>query len=176
MTELIGGVIVSGVGAAACGAALGRMLFRYRNAAAAAVDDVKPAGLERYAVLTRLTTEEDLRFLRKLPGFRMEMAARLHRERRAILRMYLRELAGDFPRLHSAARRLVAEAPPGHAGLVSLLFRQQVAFWRCLAAIEVGLALAPLGLGRVDVRRLLEAVEVLRAAVAPSAAMSPASA
>jgi hypothetical protein len=173
MTELIGGVLVTGAGAAACGVAVGRMLFRYRHAASESAAEASAAGLDRYAVLARLTTEEDLIFLRKLPGYRAEMAARLRRERRAILRMYLRELAGDFHSLHQAARRLAAEAPQEHAGLVSLLFSQQVTFWRRLAAIEVRLTLAPLGVGRVDASRLLETVEALRAAVAQSTAMAP---
>jgi hypothetical protein len=177
MTELAGGAIAMGVGALACGVALSRTLLRYREGAGTELvaEDSPTVSLSRYSVLKRLTGEEDEQFLRELPGFKAEMAKRLRRQRRAIVRMYLRELAGDFHSLHRAARRIVADAPEEHADLVGGLLRQQIRFWSCLAAIELRLALAPLGLPNVDTGRLLDVVEGLRAAVAGPEA-SPAAA
>ena len=177
MTELIGSAIMIGVGALACGAGLSRMLLRYRQAdesgggnleaGAARADAI---ALDRYTILARLTSEDDAQFLQGLPGAGPGLAGRLRRERRSILRLYLRELAADFHCLHAEARRLVAEAPEEHVDLVGVLMRQQIAFWRNLAVLEARLTLAPLGLAQVDIRPLLETVEALRAAVAPAAA------
>jgi len=175
MIELIGGLIATGVGALAGGAALSRMLLRYRNGEGGESDS-SMVSLDRYAALSRLTAADDERFLRKLPGCTPEMVKRLRRDRRAILRAYLREVAGDFRSLHRAARRLVAEAPEEHAELVGVLFQQQVTFWRCLTLIEVRLALEPFGLPQVDVAPLLEVVEFLRSSVAGPAPASPATA
>jgi len=171
MTEMIGIAIAAGIGALTCGVALSRALLTYRRGAGLEPDAGDSAvSLHRYSVLSRLASEEDDRFLRKLPGFKQEMATRLRRERRIILRMYLRELAGDFRHLHRAARLMLAQAPEEHSDLVSVLLWQQVAFWRSLVAIELRLALAPLGLAQVDAGRLLEVVESLRVAVARSTA------
>jgi len=172
MTELIGIAIAAGIGALTCGVALSRALLTYRRGADTepAAGDSSVVSLHRYSVLSRLASEEDDRFLRKLPGFKQEMATRLRRERRIILRMYLRELAGDFRHLHRAARLMLAQAPEEHSDLVGVLLWQQVAFWRSLVAIELRLALAPLGLAQVDAGRLLEVVESLRVAVARSTA------
>src|SRR5579862_6149188 len=60
--------------------------------------------LARYEPIVRLVGEEDLEFLARQPGCRPEILAKLRRERRKILRMYLRELAADFRSLHRQAR------------------------------------------------------------------------
>src|SRR5258708_2592193 len=168
MTELFVGAIATGVSALACGVGLSRMLLRYRDTARldAAGCDSPEVALTRYSVLARLTGEKDEQFLRTLPGSSAETVKRLRRERRAILRLYLRELAADFHRLHRAARQMVSAAPQEHAALVGLLAWQQLTFWRRLTAIEVRLALVPIGLPRVDCAPLLDIVESLRGAVA----------
>ena len=165
--ELITGMLLMVAGALTGGAVLGRALLRYRNRP----DAGEPAlgfSAARYEVMARLTCEEDLDYLRKLPGFRENMTTRLRKQRRRILRMYLRELAADFRVLHARARRLVAVAPEEHAPLVGFLLRQQVTFWLRLARIEVGLSLAPVGMGTGDVRALVRGLEAIHAAITPA--------
>jgi hypothetical protein len=166
MLGLTEGVIaIAGAAALGVGGIVGRTLLRYRQAAESEEDvNFSPA---RYRVLERLASDDDARFLATVPGYRPEMAARLRRERRQICRMYLRELAADFRKLHRAARRLVATAPEEHADLVGVLMRQQAAFWWTLNVVELKLTFASAGTGAVDVRGLLETLESLQAAIAP---------
>ena len=118
--------------------------------------------LARYEPMARLLSEEDFVFLAAQPGYRPEIGARLRRERRRIFRLYLRDLSADFHRLHAQARRMVANSGAEHSELVGILMRQQLTFWRGLLAVEVRLALSGLGLGQVDVRGLVEAIETMR--------------
>jgi hypothetical protein len=169
-------------GAAALGAAIGlgslvsHRLLRYRHAS----NSIEPLGersasleasLDRYRPMVRLLDSEDLKFLASRPGYRPELGARMRKSRRRIFRMYLAELSADFQFLHAAARRMVAEAPEQHADLVPILMRQQVAFWRSLAAIEVRLALSWAGLAPVDATGLLRIVGELQQALAAATAM-----
>src|SRR5258708_34531219 len=59
--------------------------------------------MQRYQPMAMLLTDDDLLFLAAQPGYRPKMGKNFRRERRRIFRMYLRELAGDFHRLHAAA-------------------------------------------------------------------------
>jgi len=167
---------VSSIGALGLGAALTRRLLHYRNANPAP-DTATEVSMDRYRPMARLLDAEDLRFLTSRPGYRREMGARLRAARRRIFRMYLAELSADFRQLHAAARRMAAEAPEQHAGLVPVLMRQQFAFWRSLAGIELRLALSWTGLEPGDARSLTAIVEELqRALTAAAPAQSPASA
>jgi hypothetical protein len=82
----------------------------------------------------------------------------------------LYELAADFQSLHAEARQIVAASPEKNPELVEMLLRQQFQFWASIARLEGQLALDAVGIGRVDPRRLLDAVEALNAAVARATA------
>ena len=120
--------------------------------------------------MARLSSSEDLDFLRTWPEFRGEREAKFLREQRRICRLYLQEIAADFRRLHKAARALVAHAPEEHADLVGLLFHQQVVFWRALVVIEIRLMLGAAGVPQMNLGTLLGSVDDLRSALARSAA------
>lgn len=163
MTEFLGsGLMLAGV-AAAAGAAAWRL---FRNYSGSNLPELPEGESDRYRVLARLASSEDLRFLRAAPGFRPELAARFRRDRRRIYRMFLREIAADFRRLHARARVLVTEAPGEHAELVERLMRQQVLYWRSLALIELRLALTWTELPEAAVGKLLAGMEELRASLA----------
>jgi hypothetical protein len=125
-------------------------------------DEVGRFSLARYQPMARLLAEEDFVFLAAQPGYRPEIGAKLRRDRRRIFRLYLRELAFDFRRLHAEARGMVAESGEQHSEIVGLLVRQQVIFWRGMAAVELRLMAHWAGIGNVDVRGLVEAVEAMR--------------
>jgi hypothetical protein len=128
--------------------------------------------LSRYEPMARLMTEEDLLFLRSQPGFRPEMAKSFIRDRRRIFRLYLKELAGDFHRLHMHARVAVASLPSEHSPLVGMLIRQQVRFWYEMAAVEIHLSLASMGLGAgsLDANGLVSAIGRMHAELSRLAA------
>jgi hypothetical protein len=122
--------------------------------------------LARYEPMTRLLTGEDLEFLRQHGSCGPKLAARWKRSRRRIFRMYLSDLAADFQGLHAEARALLAEAPEQYSDLAGVLLRQQVTFWRVMAGIELRLALSWMGLGRIDARRLMDALAVMQREIA----------
>jgi len=74
----------------------------------------------------------------------------------------LDELKRDFRRLHAEARAMAANADAESAELVGILMRQQLTFWRAMAGLELRLALRAAGIGRVDVRPLIELLEPMR--------------
>jgi hypothetical protein len=171
----IGLVFAVGSAAVTLGILLWVRLSGYRRVtrhAEAPTDGFTPA---RYEPMTRLLDGADLDFLRKEAACGSDLAARWERSRRRIFRMYLRDLAEDFRRVHAEARALVAESPERYSALVGVLMRQQLTFWRALAAVELRLALNGLGAGPADVRGLVEAIEAIRAEMVRIAAV-PASA
>ena len=163
------------IAAVACAlAALGVLVLSrlrdYRRGEEAGNDPEDGFSLARYEPMARLLGPEDLRFLRSLPVRGQELAAGWERTRRRIFRKYLRDLAWDFQRFHADARALVAESPEQYSGLVDMLVRQQFTFWRAMAGIELRLALSGLGIAPVDARRLVAAIEAMRAEIAQAAA------
>jgi hypothetical protein len=164
--SVLGWVIPAGSVALLLAALAGMRLRSYRSARdrewAGESSETAEFSLARYEPMARLLSEEDFVFLAAQPGYRPEIGARLRRERRRIFRLYLRDLSADFHRLHAQARRMVANSGAEHSELVGILMRQQLIFWRGLLAIEVRLALSGVGLGQVDVRGLVEAIETMR--------------
>ena len=130
--------------------------------------------LTRLSPMARLLGDEDLDFLRQFEQCRPRIVDRWDRDRRRIFRLYLREAASDFRRMHARARTLVAHAPEQQADLVGLLMRQQLTFWRALIGIELRLTFSGLGFGKVDgsrIANLLEAMQLeVNRSIAPASA------
>ncbi|MEO8053059.1 MAG: hypothetical protein ABI833_21845 [Acidobacteriota bacterium] len=141
---------------------LSRMILRRRSTAALDSDETADFSLDRYQPMGRLMGEEDLVFLKSQGGFRAEMGVRWKREGRRIFRLYLAELKADFCRLHAHARQLVADSGADSAGLVEVLMKQQATFLMATTALEFRLALQRIGIGKVDVRPLIELIETMR--------------
>jgi hypothetical protein len=130
-----------------------------------ALDDSLGFKIESYRPMERLLADEDLIFLQSQPGYRREMGERWKRERRRIFRLYFKELKRDFRRLHAEARGLVARADADSADLVRVLMHQRWTFLRATAHLEFRLALAWVGIGKVDAAPLIELMEAMRANV-----------
>ena len=62
----------------------------------------------------------------------------------------------------SAAKLLMISAPSDMHDLASTLVKQRIAFQFAMVSVEVGLVMQSFGLGTVDVRRLVDAVEGMR--------------
>jgi hypothetical protein len=71
----------------------------------------------------------------------------------------LRDLAQDFHGLHAQARKLVANASQEHAGLVGVLMRQKLVFWRAMLGVELRLLT---GGGGINVRGLVQSIEAMQ--------------
>lgn len=115
----------------------------------------------RYQPLERLLAREDLDFLRQNTEC-PKVAARWERSRRKIVRLYVKELAVDFQRLHRRARVMVAESPEQYAPLLPVLLKQQILFWRTLVTIELRLSFGGLHVTPASVRSLIEAIEAMQ--------------
>jgi len=161
-----------GAGLAALGVLVRARLREYRQAWRHSRPD-QEYSLERYRPLARLLAREDADFLRQ-NTICPKVAVRWERSQGRIIRLYLKELAADFHRLHAKARVLVAESPEQYAGLVPLLFRQQITFWRTLAVIELRLALGRLNPGKISAEELIGAIEAIQREISRSAAASAA--
>jgi hypothetical protein len=129
--------------------------------------------LDQYQPMARLVAGQDADFLIRHANC-PQVSARWERSRRRIVRLYLRELAADFHRLHAKARILVAESPEQYAGLIPLLFGQQFTFWRTLVMIELRLALGGWNLPQTKVQELVRAVDALHREISRAAAVSAA--
>lgn len=126
--------------------------------------------LESYAPMQRLLDKSDVTFLESQPGYRPEIGQRLRRERRKIFRAYLRLLIRDFNQLIGLGKLMVVYAAVDRPDLAKALWRQQLAFYFAISAVQCKLALSPLGWPAVDVHQLVEALETMRGQVRQLAA------
>jgi hypothetical protein len=130
--------------------------------------------LARYEPMARLMGDEDLSFLKTIPGYTPEIGRKFSRERRRIFRLYLRELAKDFSRLHAQARVVVASLSAENSPLVGMLLRQQVRFWYEMAAVEMRLSLSWAGIPCLDARGLIDTLQNMQMDISRLAAPSAA--
>jgi hypothetical protein len=126
------------------------------------VEESAGFSIGRYLPMQRLLSDDDFTFLASQPGYQRKIGTQWKRERKRIFRLYLNELKADFHRLHADARLMAANADAESSELVAILMRQQIAFWRAIASLEVRLALRAAGIGRIDVAPLLEMLESMR--------------
>jgi hypothetical protein len=142
------------------------LLFRsVRARAEAAQTDLgwsSEFSIAKYRPMERLFLEEDYDFLAAQPGFHPKIYGKLQTERRRIFRHYLRCLRKDFNRLSTAAKTLMLMAPQDRPDLARNILKQRLMFNWALCGVEVRLALQALGLGTVDVRGLVGAMESMR--------------
>jgi hypothetical protein len=123
------------------------------------LDDLAP---ERYRPMLRLLDEEDVRFLRKQPGFTPQMAAQFRAQRCQILREYLRSIQVDFVRICTALKIVMAQSRQDRSDLASALLRSQITFTCAMAAVQVRLLLYRWGFGKVEVTSLLKVFDGMR--------------
>lgn len=121
---------------------------------------------ETYSPLSRLLAADDFVFLAAHFGSRPEMAGRLRRERRNVLRLYLRQLRADFRELHGICRALAARGEdPALAAAVS---REALKFHRQMVILRVHFFLGWSGRVRADIMPLVKALDGLRQAMRAS--------
>lgn len=118
--------------------------------------------IAKYRPMERLFLEEDYDFLAAQPGFHPKIYRKLQAERRRVFRHYLRCLRRDFGRLSTAAKLLLLNAPADRPDLATTLLKQRMTFSYAMAMVEVRLVMQGFGIGTVDVRPLVDAVEGMR--------------
>jgi hypothetical protein len=115
----------------------------------------------RYKPMLRLLSDTDLGFAATNPKLR----SRIRSQRRELFRGYLRCLTKDYARLLSGVRGMMVESAVDRPDLAKALARNRVSFALALCHIELHLQLHALGVGKVDVSGLVEALDSLRGAV-----------
>lgn len=142
------------------------LLFRKLFAAPKPVDGSPEwwAGfsLEKYRPMDRLLCSEDYEFLSAQPGFSLAIARKLQAQRRRIFRHYLRCIGRDFDRLYTTTKLLMLHSAHDRPDLAITLLKQRLTFRYAMAMVHCRLALQGLGLGTVDVRGLVNALQAMR--------------
>jgi hypothetical protein len=118
--------------------------------------------IAKYRPMERLFLEEDYDFLAAQPGFHPKIYRKLQAERRRVFRHYLRCVERDFERLSTAARTLLLMAPQDRPDLARAILKQRLLFSYAMFTVRVRLQLQTLGIGSVDVRKLVAAIEGMR--------------
>jgi len=118
--------------------------------------------IERYRPMARLLDVADLDFLRSQPGFTPKMLEKLRRQRCQIFRGYLRCLQGDFGRVCSAIKLVMLQSQHDRPDLATALIRHQFTFATSMLTVQFRLALYSVGLGGVDVARLVKSFDKMR--------------
>ena len=108
--------------------------------------------------MLRLLSEEDFSLAGSNPILRAKIGAR----RRELFRGYLRCLTKDYARLLAGIRRLMVESGVDRPDLAKALAKNRYLFALALCRIEINLQLHALGIGKVDVSGLVNALDALR--------------
>jgi len=117
--------------------------------------------VDRYRPMFRLLDESDCEIV--AAGFpRSSELRRFRGERRSLFRIYLRNLGADHARIVGAMRDLLVQSQLDRPDLAAALYRCQLMFALAMISVEFKLFLHALGIGTVDVRSLIGAVEGLQ--------------
>lgn len=121
------------------------------------LEDFSPA---RYRPMERLLLEDDIDFLRRQPGFRPELIAKLRADRSRVFAAYLQSLIRDFDRLYVVAKQAVLHSPEG-VDLCGALARNRAVFVYAVMKVRVRLVMYRLGWSTVDVGPLIASLDAL---------------
>lgn len=143
------------------GSALMLFVARMRLLSASTQSQQSLPDATRYRPMLRLLSDDDLDFAATSPVLR----GRIRTQRREMFRGYLRCLTKDYARLLSGIRVMMVESGVDRPDLAKALAKNRFMFALALCRIELHLQLHALGIGRVDVSGLVEALDSLRGAV-----------
>jgi hypothetical protein len=126
--------------------------------------DITPEWLENFSVasyypMEELLSDEDFQFLSRQPGFDLSLYRKLRRDRLHIFKQYLNRAIGDFNRLHTAIRTLVATSQEDCSEVAVRLVRLRVTFLGAVLRAELSYRLCLLGFHSLAVRSLIGQLE-----------------
>ena len=150
---------------APCAGALILLLVRHLTAPGT-ISECDPEWVANFSTATyrpmlRLLAEEDYKFFAAQPGITQKAVEQLRQERRRVFKSYLRNLVRDFHRLHLAARMTLIYSTEDRPDLAQTLLRQRAVFTWAVLMVEFRLVLHTFGLGAVDARQLLGALDTM---------------
>jgi hypothetical protein len=115
-----------------------------------------------YGPMDKLLDRRDYDFLASQPGVSRQMLWQFRARRRSLFRGYLACLRADYGRLCAAIRILMVHSAQDRPDLAQFLVRQRLWFTLGLMSAQFYLALHTLGVGSVDARRLVHALDSMR--------------
>jgi hypothetical protein len=111
--------------------------------------------------MVRLLSDEDAAFV----STHKAIARKLRTDRRKIFRGYLNCLTKDYARLLNGVRLAMVRSGVDRPDLAHALAKNQILFAFALCRIEYRLLLHQVGIGKVDVSGLVDAIDALRTQV-----------
>jgi hypothetical protein len=150
--------LVSALFVVAFGAVAWQVVSRMRALAAPETTSSPVVSAERYRPMLRLLSDEDLNFIPAKSGLRRSLRTR----RRELFRSYLRCLARDYAHLLAGVRTVMVQSGMDRPELARALAKNRTLFLMLLYKVEFRLTLHAIGVGKVEVSGLVEALEGLR--------------
>ncbi|HVN04024.1 MAG TPA: hypothetical protein VMT86_06370 [Bryobacteraceae bacterium] len=162
MDLVLGVAVLTGLAVLAAVVLLFRKLISGPKTLPVSVDWIDDLSTARYRPMERLLAGEDYQFLASQPGLDRRLLRRMRAERRKVFRGYLACLKRDFGQIGSALRLMMMYSTEDRSDLARILYRQEALFAAGMLAVQGRLLLHACGLGTVDVRGLVEAMECVR--------------
>jgi hypothetical protein len=154
--------VLVGLAMAAALIFLYRRLFAGPKTLPVSVDWISELSVIRYRPMERLLAGEDYRFLASQPGYTPKMLRHLRARRRRLFRGYMAALSRDFTLVGAALRLIITYSPQDRPELSRILYQQQLLFAAGMLRVHCALLFDRFGLGTVDVRGLVRAMEYMR--------------
>jgi hypothetical protein len=144
-----------------------QVLSRMRALAAPETTAVPVVSADRYRPMLRLLSDDDLNFVPAKSGLRRSLRAR----RRELFRSYLRCLARDYAHLLAGVRAVMVQSGMDRPELAQALAKNRTLFLVAMYKVEFRLTMHAIGVGKVEIAGLVEALEGLRNQVSVLSAM-----
>lgn len=116
---------------------------------------------DRYRPMLRLLSDEDLEFV----AGNSALSRTLRSRRRELFRSYLRCLTRDYAYLLESVRAVMVRSGVDRPDLAQALAKNRVLFVVAICKVEMRLTLHAVGVGKVDISGLVDALEALRSQV-----------
>ncbi len=120
-----------------------------------------------YRPMLRLLRENDYSFLAAQPGYAPGISRRLRKERTGVLRMYLRQLAGDFHRLARIADLMLVHSGVDRPEMADEIWRVRITFYGAMFRAHLLVNLGGFPAGRLKAADLLSPLDAMFQAVTP---------
>jgi hypothetical protein len=154
-------IVVSSLFVVAFGLLLWQFFSRMSTLRVAAGSAPAIVSADRYRPMLRLLSDEDLEFVAGSSALRRTLRSR----RRELFRGYLRCLTRDYAYLLESVRVVMVRSGADRPDLAQALAKNRILFVMAICKVEMRLTLHAVGVGKVDISGLVNALEALRSQV-----------
>jgi len=151
-------LIASALFLVALGALAWQLLPRMRIPGEGEASSAPAISADRYRPMLRLLSDEDLNFVAANSTLHKALLTR----RRELFRSYLRCLTRDYAHLLAGISSAMVQSGMDRPDLARALAKNRALFMITIYKVECRLALHAIGVGKVDISGLVDALETLR--------------